>query len=142
MAETVYLGDGKNITAYATTAVVAGDLVYINSSDDVVTLSQSSYAATDITAAPVSGAASASIKSPMAVGIALTDAASGASFSIITQGLFIMSGASVTAGSSVTISGGSACLIDHVGSIFGKALTGTSNATGKFCIAGLNFYGG
>jgi hypothetical protein len=142
MAETIYLGDGKVVSAYATTTVTAGDLVYCTSSDDVVTLAQSSYAGTDITAAPVNGAASASLKSPMAVGIALTTAASGASFSFITDGMFIMSGASVTAGSAVTISGGSACVIDHVGSVFGKALTGTSAATGKFAVALMNFRGG
>ncbi len=139
MAETVYLGEGKIITAYATANVTAGDLVYCTSSDDVVTLDASSYAASDITASPITGAAEASAKSPMSIGVAMTSAASGAPFSIITEGLFIISGAAVTAGSMVTISGGSACVIDHAGSIFGKALTGTSAAIGKHAVVKLRF---
>ena len=140
MAQPVYLGDGKVITAYAQSAVVAGDVVYSTSGDDVVTSAQSSYAATDITVKPMSTANAAA---QLSIGVALTSAASGAPVSVITQGLFIMSGTNVTAGTGVVFSGGSAVLYDEaVGSCIGRALTGTSSAAGKFLIAGLNFFGG
>lgn len=140
MAQPVYLGDGKIITAYADEDTVAGDVVYTTAGNDVVTGAQSSYAATDITVAPMSTVANIA---QLSVGVALTTASSGAAVSVITQGLFQMSGINVTAGTGVVFSGGSAALYDEaVGSCIGRAITGTSNADGKFLIAGLNFYGG
>ena len=140
MVQSVYLGDGKVITAYADEDITVGEVVYSTSSNDVVTLAQSSYAATDITVAPIDTVANIA---QLSVGVALGAASSGGTVGIITQGLFIMSGINVTAGTGVVFSGGSAALYDEaVGSCIGRAVTGTSNADGKFLIAGLNFNGG
>ena len=143
MVSSIYMGEGRVISAYCDATVTGGDIVYATSGDDAVTMAMSSYAASDITVEKCNA-----VYDPnLVVGIALTTGVSGAAISVISEGMFILSGATVTAGSRLCVSGVGNAVMDAdttttemaIGSAVGRALTGTSAATGKFCIANLDF---
>lgn len=136
MANSVYLGKGEIISAYATEDTTAGDIVNSSSGDDLMTMAASSYAASDILVEPAAAAGDPAL----VVGVALTTAGSGSSLSVITEGLFIVSGNNVTAGNQVAVSGAGQGVMDTTtGSVCGRALTGTTAADAKFLVANLDF---
>jgi len=130
---------GTTYHAVASGAVSAGDLLASASTTNVMTaISQAGYEAGTVLVAVATTSDDAII-----VGVALTDAASGETLSVATQGLFIFAGdaANVSTTGKLVEQGATAQTVKDAASysnVIGRAVTGSTAAASKYLLVRLN----
>jgi len=140
MADTQLINmPGTTFHAVASGAVVAGELLASASTTNVMTaISQAGYVESTVLVSTATTSDDAII-----VGVALTDAATGETLSVATQGLFIFAGDAANAATTGKLveQGATAQTIKDsaaYGNVIGRALTGTTAAASKYLLVRIN----